>query len=336
MPVDFDLWKQNFAENWDESPKRATMQALWCTYLAGWLTVTSRPQFEVGTNVYERNWDVLVLLDACRADALRAVAPEYDFLDSAAIETTWSVGSGTLEFLCKTFTTDYRSEINDTAYLSANGYVNRVFHYGSYAPSVGVPFGSPRWNVVDAEEFGRLQNVAKTRSNPDIGTDWAVPPGELTDAAIAAGRALDHDRFIFHYNQPHTPHLAAAVKEGRRMTSVEQDPFTNARQGSLDEDTLRHQYLDNLRFALDSVEVLLENIDADRVAITADHGESLGEWHVYGHPTGYPHPVVKRVPWTITTATDTGSYEPEALGAEEEAEMSEREVNENLEALGYV
>ena len=34
-----------------------------------------------GTNVYTREWDVLVVLDACRADLLRAVAPETDLLD---------------------------------------------------------------------------------------------------------------------------------------------------------------------------------------------------------------------------------------------------------------
>jgi len=31
-----------------------------------------------GTNVFERSWDVLVVLDGCRADLLAAVADDYD------------------------------------------------------------------------------------------------------------------------------------------------------------------------------------------------------------------------------------------------------------------
>jgi len=35
----------------------------------------------VGTNIYERDWDALVVLDACRVDILREVADEYEFID---------------------------------------------------------------------------------------------------------------------------------------------------------------------------------------------------------------------------------------------------------------
>lgn len=38
--------------------------------------VSSR--FPFGTNVYEKDWDVLVLLDTCRVDALAEVSGEYD------------------------------------------------------------------------------------------------------------------------------------------------------------------------------------------------------------------------------------------------------------------
>jgi hypothetical protein len=59
------------------------------------------------------------------------------------------------------------------------------------------------------------------------------------------------------------------------------------------------------------VALLLENVDAERVVITADHGEGFGEYGVYEHPVGCPAPTIKRVPWATTTAADTGSYVPE-------------------------
>jgi len=50
-----------------------------------------------GTNVYDRSWDVLVVLDGCRADLLAAVADEYDGL--TAVGSIRSVGSSSSEWL---------------------------------------------------------------------------------------------------------------------------------------------------------------------------------------------------------------------------------------------
>jgi hypothetical protein len=40
-----------------------------------------------GTNVYDREWDVLVVLDACRANLLRSVAPEVEVVDDGMART---------------------------------------------------------------------------------------------------------------------------------------------------------------------------------------------------------------------------------------------------------
>lgn len=48
-----------------------------------------------GKNVYDREWDMLVVLDACRADLLRAVVSDVEFLDR--VETMRSVGSSSSE-----------------------------------------------------------------------------------------------------------------------------------------------------------------------------------------------------------------------------------------------
>lgn len=78
----------------------------------------------------------------------------------------------------------------------------------------------------------------------------------------------------------------------------------------------REAYLDNLRIVLDEVAVLLENIDADTVAITTDHGGAFGERNFYRHPVACPLSRVRRVPWVETTAVDTGSIEPSASDPE--------------------
>ena len=77
-----------------------------------------------GTNVFEAEWDLLILLDTCRIDALHEVADEYDFLTD--VGELVPVGSSFPEWIARTFTEEYRSEIENTAYLTCNGNAEAV------------------------------------------------------------------------------------------------------------------------------------------------------------------------------------------------------------------
>jgi len=99
-------------------------------------------------------------------------------------------------------------------------------------------------------------------------------------------------------------------------------------------------YLDNLRLALDSVGTLLQNLDAENVIITADHGESFGEYGgKFGHIDGYLTPQVRKVPWVTTTATDQETVTPDSRyqrGADaESSSFNGQDLKEHLEDLGY-
>lgn len=84
---------------------------------------------------------------------------------------------------------------------------------------------------------------------------------------------------------------------------------------------------------LDQVELFLNNINADKVIISSDHGEAFGELGFYGHPAGFPHPVVKKVPWVKTTARDNGDYETKINPEKVDHHAT---TQEQLEALGYI
>ena len=94
-------------------------------------------------------------------------------------------------------------------------------------------------------------------------------------------------------------------------------------------------YLENLRYVLDSVEVLLNNVNASKVVITADHAEAIGEWGVYNHPIGVPLKSVRTVPWYQTTATDNGSVNPDVENLKTKQKSDDQTVEEKLRALGY-
>jgi hypothetical protein len=59
--------------------------------------------------------------------------------------------------------------------------------------------------------------------------------------------------------------------------------------GDGDEEEIWESYIENLRYVLDHVEVLLENVDAEEVAISADHGNAKGEWGCLRTPGWNPN-----------------------------------------------
>jgi len=305
MPVSFRGRVTELRERLAADPKGTTLRGLYSTYLGAWYAVSSR--VDPGSNVYERDWDALVVLDACRVDALEAVADEYEFLDPADIESVVSVGSSGREWLTKTFTTARRAAVTETAYVTASRYAEPVFEDNVPGPGVPVPFGWPRRKVVDAADFAVLDRARPRGCDDRL---RSVRPSYVTECAIDVGRSSDADRFVAHYAQPNAPYVGRAAREDRELTPVEAAPLTALRNGDASPEHVWELYLDNLRLVLDHVTVLLENLDAKTVAITADHGEAIGEWGVHGHFDGLVAPAVKTVPWVETTATDTGWRTP--------------------------
>ena len=336
MPIDFEQWVSDARQTWRSSPKRALFEAGYYAYCGVWLTVTSRRRLQLGTNVYDRDWDLLILLDACRIDALRHVASDFDVLPAASdIDSMWSLGSASAEWLSKTFTDDYTDEIAETIYLSANPYSVKIFDNGFCAPPNAAPFGSPKRNTVKSSDFKQIYNLTRTHCDERYNV---VLPVDLTDAAIQVGRNTDAHRYIVHYMQPHVPYLARAIADDRDMTAAERDAFDRLGSNGLDYTTIKRWYIETLSYTLEWVRRLVENFDAEKVVVSADHGELFGEWHMNSHLTGLPHPKLKRVPWARTTATDTESYHPEpVVDIDDEGTdvVADDVVEQQLEALGY-
>lgn len=299
---------------------------LWAylAYLNAWFTVTSR--YPIGTNVYNLDWDVLILLDTCRVDALRAVADEYDFVEQ--VDSILSVGSTSSEWVANTFRDSRRAEISETAYISGNAYAKRVIQDRQF-PLEGWLMD---WSVVQPDAFQVLDHAWQHQADNEY--KHALPE-DVTDRAIVMARRYDPERLVVHYLQPHKPYIAGAMREDRDLYDYERNPFEALRNGDATYEQVWMSYLDNLRLVLDNVKQLLENVDGETAVLSSDHGESFGEYGglVYGHPRGVLHPHVKRVPWAETTARDTGEYTPDI---DVEAADEETAVTDELRDLGYL
>lgn len=92
----------------------------------------------------------------------------------------------------------------------------------------------------------------------------------------------------------HSPiaYVSNALEEQRELHKYERNPFEYLEFGGKRKRVLK-AYLDDLRYVLDDVEILLENIAAEHVVLSADHGEAFGECGVYGHPIGFLHAAVR-------------------------------------------
>jgi hypothetical protein len=275
-------------------------------------------RLEYGTPVYEADWDLLVVLDGCRPATLRAVADEYDFIDT--VETRRSVGSCSSEWLENTFGVDrFRAAVAETAMVTGNTWTDRY---------------------VDADAFAALDEVWKYAWDDDHGT---VPAPAVTDRAVALARERDPARLVVHYMQPHHPFVPDPIEgDGGLVRTSEAsnaaNPWTMLRRGEVSTERVRAAYTANLRYVLDSVAVLLENVAAARVVITADHANLFGEWGLYGHPMWTPVPALLRVPWVETTARDAGTHDPSLAPPTPlpvERVHGEGGVADRLDALGY-
>lgn len=262
-----------------------------------------RQVYSPGKNVFTLDWDVLLILDACRVDLLSEVTDEYEFLESQ-VPTITSVGSSSQEWIRNTFTDSYSITVAKTAYVTGN------------------PFSD---ELLDPNEFLLLEEVWRYAWDDKTHT---VPARPISDRLIDVMRTENPDRVIAHYMQPH----ATFIPHSDMQASGNQESIWMAlREGEFEQETVWDAYRDNLRYVLDEVSLVLENIDADTVVISSDHGNAIGEFGIYGHPSGYPISCIREVPWVETSAVDERTYEPEI-----ETITDDDSVEDRLVDLGYI
>lgn len=254
----------------------------------------------------EIDWDVLVVLDACRYDILQQVT-------HWPVERCRSPGSATGHWLeeCK------RSGVLEGSYI-ATGNVN-------YA----------NWDVGATE----VEHVWKDHWNNRLGN---VLPGPVLDAANDF--LEDSNRpAVAHILPPHAPYVAAVgdtwipafpdVDIWRRNPSRKDEdklsPQVAMASGYVDMDRAIAGYCASVEATWNAIlPTISEWIKSDlTVVVTADHGEAFGrwrDWKLYGHPDHvHVRPLVE-VPWVVfeqaTPITDNAA----------------EGVQAKLEALGYV
>ncbi len=268
-----------------------------------------------GVDVFEADWDNLVILDACRYDMFerRADLP-------GRLERRRSRGSTTVEFLRANVA---GRDLTDTVYVTANPQLYQ--HRESIRPAFH--------EVVDVwREDGW---------NEEHGT---VLPETVTDYAERAAERHPHKRLVVHYMQPHYPFVGSDTgfdKGHLDGTGAETENVWNRLlQGSLDVDRseIWRLYDENLDRVLEHVAELLDGLEGKTV-VTADHGNMVGErafpvpFREWGHPRGIYTDELVTVPWLVVDSDSRRSITRGDAAATEAAESDV--VDERLRNLGY-
>jgi hypothetical protein len=263
-----------------------------------------------GVDVTERDWDNLIILDACRADLFEECCEiEGD------MSTVLSRGSHTSVFLQENFTKSY---YGDTVYISATP----QFEYRGMSG-----------------RFFKDVQIWKTGWDDDVRT---VRPETMVEVAKREAAEHPDKRLIVHFLQPHYPFIGPTgrkithrtVRGGGRIEDDREDVWTLLSQGEIDEQVVWQAYRENLELTLPHVEELIDAVEGKSV-ITSDHGNSFGEWFVYGHPARTYLKNLVYVPWLEVSCGGRRSITTEPPYRELGQQSDANSVEQKLADLGY-
>ncbi len=271
--------------------------------------------------IQNREWDVLILLDACRYDIFKKCFKRHI---EGTLKKVISEGSCTLDWLKGTFK---ESHFNDVVYVSGNPYIN------SKGISIhGFDGTNHFYKIIDAWESGWIDEIKTVK--PDV-------MGKKTRLARAK---YPGKKIISHFAQPHYPYLSEklvymggftdafykATNERNRIGLFSQkireiigrimnrvlgwrltqmirkklslieligDPRLKKFAQKYGTTYLKNAYEENLILALTEVQNIIDRLPDNKIVITSDHGELLGEDGIYGHPEGLNHNILIEVPW---------------------------------------
>lgn len=231
-----------------------------------------------GIDVFDRDWDNLVILDACRYDLF-----EHRSDLNGNLERVISKGASTTEFLDGNFA---GRNHRDVVYVTANPQYYR------------------HREVINCELHDVMNVWLEDGWNDEYGT---VLPEAVEASAMKAAEEYGNKRLVIHYMQPHYPFVNADTTFDKGQLENPDDDAAFWRQImtgkiSVDTDRLWALYEHNLDIVLDSVDRLINSLDG-KVVITSDHGNMLGERSApipireWGHPRGIHTPQLVEVPW---------------------------------------
>lgn len=277
-----------------------------------------------GVNFMKRDWDNLLILDACRADLFEECLDVAQFDE---YESVHSIGCSSPEWMRETFT---NATYPDTVYVTANPWISKIAP-DSFHDIVNL------WVESGELSEDEIQTADGAIKGVGVSGGVTIHPDELSDAARRVHEQYPDKRIIVHYFQPHAPIVGNPDGSRKPETQAGLHPGDDLKQGNVTREEVWEGYVDNLLYAFYYADQLADDLGG-RSVFTADHGELFGEWlwpfplRCYAHPDGVRHPKLTEVPWAVK---EVGERREVVAGDLAHHEADESEINERLRNLGY-
>lgn len=265
-----------------------------------------------GIEVTEKDWDNLIILDACRFDVFK----ERNDIEGNLTKVV-SQGSDSWEFMKNNLV---GKKLHDTIYVTANPYATKL-----------------------SDDVFFFTKMLKDEWDKERGT---VHPTDVVTSAIEMHEKYPNKKLVIHFMQPHVPWLGKTADKIRGELNVRgyewDEPVTGIREwnavkeGKITPEEMKKAYKETLDLTLENVKNLLDEINGKSV-LTADHGEMLGERILgrarYEHPRYFYTTELCMVPWfEVTSRQRREIIQEEPI---ESNQLDEQIVENRLRALGY-
>lgn len=268
-----------------------------------------------GIDIFEQDWDNLIILDACRYDALKR---HCGALPTGELQSRISRGSHSSEWVRGNFD----KQLHNTVYLSTNMFYPRLLNEGK----------------IDSElhAFRAVQEEDNWKHRAENG----LHPKQTTREAKNIFDEYPNKRLIIHYMKPHCPYIG---KLGRDRFGPDDTPklVYQSDRPEITPAVLQEAYEENLKIVIEHINKLLDYIDGKTV-VSADHGELLGERtepipvKQWGHPKGTYVPELIKIPWYVIKKGSRKRITAEPPSKDDDSnKFDSNYIDNRLAALGY-
>lgn len=259
-------------------------------------------------------WNVLIILDACRADIYKSFVP-------SALEVrvmTYKGCAATGHWMTR-FNRFFNVPL---LYIAANPACSKLLE---------------PWGVAPADpELSKLEHSYSVLALWKTMTGKYCPDGKQTVHPRSVYEALDHylneygqpERMVVHMAQPHTPYIGRFRGDHQkkwRMSNI----YRAVRRGEIAVEDCRRAYTSNMRLAIEWAYKIVQRLKGS-IVITADHGELIGDGGHFGHSHQPLLPGLVMVPWDAHLMGKFEPAEPPQLPMDKDSTIKEK-----LNALGY-
>lgn len=223
-------------------------------------------------DIFEKEWDNLIIIDACRQDFWE----QETGMDGSRV----SKASATIEYIEKNFSS---GDYSDYVYISAN----------------------PQFSDWKFEKLtGRKPEEVFHSIFKTFDSDWdkeknTVMPEDTIRDTLLAQKLFPNKKLIVHFLPPHYPFIRKPTTQGGISKNLEgraDSAWNYAESGELRHRTVEEGYRDNIRYIKSYIDELGEELEGKTI-LTSDHGNFVGEGGSYGHPPYRNESPLRTVPY---------------------------------------